>query len=108
MPTERTRAAMVRRVGLPLSAAIMTANVAGAAVVFAFLAWVLPLPDVPDRLGARASSVREMAAQLARAAVVRRVAVPLAAAIMTANIVGAAVVFVFLAWCCRCPTCPTT
>jgi hypothetical protein len=49
-----------------------------------------------------------MAAQLARAAMVRRVAVPLAAAIMTANIVGAAVVFVFLAWCCRCPTCPTT
>jgi adenylate cyclase len=53
MPTERTRAAMVRRVGLPLSAAIMTANVAGAAVVFVFLAWVLPLPDVPDHLDAR-------------------------------------------------------
>jgi adenylate cyclase len=39
---------IVLRVGLPLSASIMTANVAGAAVVFAFLAWVLPLPDVPD------------------------------------------------------------
>jgi adenylate cyclase len=41
------------RVGLPLSAAIMTANVAGAADVFVFLAWVLPLPDVPDHLDAR-------------------------------------------------------
>jgi adenylate cyclase len=46
-------AAIVFRVGLPLSASIMTANVAGAAVVFTFLAWVLPLPDVPDNRDAR-------------------------------------------------------
>jgi adenylate cyclase len=45
--------AIVRRVGLPLAAAILTANVAGALVVFVFLAWVLPLPDVPDELHAR-------------------------------------------------------
>jgi adenylate cyclase len=44
---------LVLRVGLPLSAAIMTANATGAAVVFVFLAWVLPLPDVPDDLDAR-------------------------------------------------------
>jgi adenylate cyclase len=47
------RAAILYRVGLPLSAAIMTANAAGAAVVFVFLAWVLPLPDVPDHLDVR-------------------------------------------------------
>jgi adenylate cyclase len=45
--------AIVRRVALPLSAAIMTANIAGAVVVFVFLAWVLPLPYVPDDLHAR-------------------------------------------------------
>jgi adenylate cyclase len=45
--------AIVRRVGLPLSAAILAANLIGALVVFAFLAWVLPLPDVPDEEGAR-------------------------------------------------------
>jgi adenylate cyclase len=44
---------LVLRVGLPLSAAIMTANATGAAVVFVLLAWVLPLPDVPDDLNAR-------------------------------------------------------
>jgi adenylate cyclase len=53
MAAQLARAAFVRRVVLPLSAAIMTANVVGAAVVFVFLAWVLPLPDVPDRLDAR-------------------------------------------------------
>ena len=53
MPGEPGRRAIVLRVVLPLSAAIMTANIVGAAVVFAFLAWVLPLPDVPDDLDAR-------------------------------------------------------
>src|SRR5688572_18517888 len=53
MPAKPAHAALVLRVGLPLSAAIMTANAVGAAVVFVFLAWVLPLPDVPDHLDAR-------------------------------------------------------
>jgi adenylate cyclase len=57
--------AIFRRVALPLSAAIMTANVAGAIVVFAFLAWVMPLPDVPDDLHARRTNGIVTAAFLA-------------------------------------------
>ena len=56
--------AILRRVALPLSAAIMTANIAGAVVVFAFLAWVLPLPDVPDDLQARRTNAIALAASL--------------------------------------------
>jgi adenylate cyclase len=57
--------AILRRVALPLSAAIMTANVAGAMVVFGFLAWVLPLPGVPDELHARRTNAIALAASLA-------------------------------------------
>ena len=76
--------AIVRRVGLPLSAAILAANVIGALVVFVFLAWVLPLPDVPDEEQARRTNAIALAAgfvalvpiafawSLARVAPVRR------------------------------------
>ncbi len=43
----------------------MAANVAGAIVVFVFLAWVLPLPDVPDDLHARRTNGIATAAFLA-------------------------------------------
>jgi adenylate cyclase len=67
MAPELARAAMVRRVALPLAAAIMTANAVGAIVVFVFLAWVLPLPDVPDHLNARGTNGIAVAAFLAAA-----------------------------------------
>ena len=57
--------AILRRSALPLSAAIMTANVVGAIVVFVFLAWVLPLPDVPDDRNARRTNGIATAAFLA-------------------------------------------
>src|SRR5918992_916184 len=63
MPDKAAQAALLRRVGLPLSAAIMTANAVGAAVVFVFLAWVLPLPDVPDHLDALRAPVRLLVVQ---------------------------------------------
>ncbi len=50
---EPSDAALVRRVALPLSAAILAANLIGALVVFGFLGWVLPLPDVADEAAAR-------------------------------------------------------
>jgi adenylate cyclase len=53
--------ALVRRVALPLGAAILAANVVGALVVFAFLAWVLPLPDVPDEQQARRTNAIALA-----------------------------------------------
>jgi len=67
MAAESAGEATLRRVALPLSAAIMGANVAGAIVVFVFLAWVLPLPDVPDDLHARRTNAIATAAFLAAA-----------------------------------------
>jgi adenylate cyclase len=67
MAAEHARAALVRRVALPLAAAIMTANAVGAIVVFVFLAWVLPLPDVPDHLNARGTNGIAVAGFLAAA-----------------------------------------
>ena len=48
-----------------MAAAILAANLIGALVVFAFLAWVLPLPDVPDEEQARLTNGLALAAGLA-------------------------------------------
>jgi adenylate cyclase len=58
-------AALVRRVAVPLAVAILGANLIGALVVFGFLAWVLPLPDVPDEDGVRRTSALVLAGVLA-------------------------------------------
>jgi adenylate cyclase len=67
---EPAGAAIVRRVAVPLAVAILTANLVGAIVVFAFLAWVVPLPPIPDELNARLTNAVALVAGLA-------VAVPL-------------------------------
>jgi adenylate cyclase len=58
-------AAIVRRVALPLTVAILAANLIGALVVFAFLAFVMPLPDVPDEEQVRTTNAIALAAGLA-------------------------------------------
>jgi adenylate cyclase len=58
-------AALVRRVAVPLGVAICGANLIGALVVFCFLSWVLPLPDVPDDAAARRTSAIVLAGVLA-------------------------------------------
>jgi adenylate cyclase len=63
--THPSNAALVRQVGIPLAAAILAANLIGALVVFAFLAWVMPLPDVSDEEQARETSAIVLAAGLA-------------------------------------------
>ncbi len=64
-------AAIAQRVVRPLITAVIGANVIGAVVVFAFLAWVLPLPDVADEERARLTNAVALAAGMA-------VSVPLA------------------------------
>jgi adenylate cyclase len=70
---------MVRRVARTLSAAILAANLIGALVVFGFLAWVLPLPDVPDEEAVRTTNAIALAGGLA-------VVVPLAFALSVAGV----------------------
>ncbi len=57
--------AIAQRVVLPLTTAVLGANVVGAVVVFAFLAWVLPLPDVADEGRARITNAAALAGGMA-------------------------------------------
>jgi adenylate cyclase len=62
---EPAGAAIERRVAVPLTVGLVAANVLGAAVVFAFVAWILPLPPVDDDGAIKALNAIALGAGLA-------------------------------------------